>query len=431
MLDRDLSAPPSSPADGDRYIVAAAPSGAWTGAAGAVAWFDVNAWRILQPQTGWIAWIADESLALCWSGLDWTPLASVNPVSLMGVNATADATNRLAVSSAGSLFNHAGAGHQLKINKASAADTASLLFQTGFAGRSEIGAMGDDHLRFKTQGADAIWREALIIDRNTAMAALPATPFGENLLINGDFAINQRGFAGGALAAGDYGCDRWKAGAGGATLSISGDVATLSAGSILQIVEGGRGPWRTVTLSVEDLSGGAIAMTVNGATQTVTPGAGRKGAAFDLSSLPAASHCAVALAPASGAVSFKRVKLEYGAFPSAWSPRHRADELRLCQRYHQRCAGGVPMVAPAAAQASGYGSLPVVMRATPSPVMSAAATIAMPGVGSASVTGANLSAFSMLDASIFTITFASGSPATAAGQAGFLHGATLQFSAEL
>ena len=37
-----------------------------------------------------------------------------------------------------------------------------------------------------------------------------------NLLLNGDFQINQRGFAGGALSAGTYGFDRWKADAGGA-----------------------------------------------------------------------------------------------------------------------------------------------------------------------------------------------------------------------
>jgi hypothetical protein len=62
----------------------------------------------------------------------------------VGVNAAADSTNRLAVSSVASLFNHAGAGHQMKINKNAAADTASILFQTGFSGRAEMGTAGSD-----------------------------------------------------------------------------------------------------------------------------------------------------------------------------------------------------------------------------------------------------------------------------------------------
>ena len=38
VLDRDLAAPPGSPADGDRFIIAAGASGAWAGqAAGTIA----------------------------------------------------------------------------------------------------------------------------------------------------------------------------------------------------------------------------------------------------------------------------------------------------------------------------------------------------------------------------------------------------------
>ena len=43
--------------------------------------------------------------------------------------ATADTTNRLSLNAPATLLNHDGDGHQLKINKASAGDTASLLYQ--------------------------------------------------------------------------------------------------------------------------------------------------------------------------------------------------------------------------------------------------------------------------------------------------------------
>jgi len=68
----------------------------------------------------------------------------------LGVQTSADATNRLAVSSEATLLTHAGADHQLKINKASTGDSASLLFQTGWSGRAEMGPPGGG--RFRDQG---------------------------------------------------------------------------------------------------------------------------------------------------------------------------------------------------------------------------------------------------------------------------------------
>ena len=58
VLDRDLTAPPGSPAEGDRYIVAEAPTGAWSGRAGDVAAFQDGAWVFLSPREGWRAWIS-------------------------------------------------------------------------------------------------------------------------------------------------------------------------------------------------------------------------------------------------------------------------------------------------------------------------------------------------------------------------------------
>jgi hypothetical protein len=80
--------------------------------------------------------------------------------------ATADDTNRLSVNSPASLFNHAGAGHQVKVNKASAGDTASFLFQTGFSGRAEIGLVGDDNFQFKVSPDGSTFYSALTIDKD-------------------------------------------------------------------------------------------------------------------------------------------------------------------------------------------------------------------------------------------------------------------------
>lgn len=120
VVDRDLAAPPATPAEGARYIIAASPTGAWTGHADKLAAWQDGAWAIYSPRKGWLAWVEDEGAPVAWNGTAWVAVggsSSVNPVPLVGVNATADTTNRLAVASPASLFNHGGAGHQMKINK--------------------------------------------------------------------------------------------------------------------------------------------------------------------------------------------------------------------------------------------------------------------------------------------------------------------------
>lgn len=57
-----------------------------------------------------------------------------------------------------------GVGHQLKINKASASDTASLLFQSGWTGHAEIGLVGDTSFSLKVSPDGSTWTEALRAD---------------------------------------------------------------------------------------------------------------------------------------------------------------------------------------------------------------------------------------------------------------------------
>jgi hypothetical protein len=237
VADRDATIPPASPAEGARYIVGSSPSGAWSGYAGQIAAWQDGAWMFHPPGEGWLAWAVDEEKLLVYNGAAWIPVAGssgggdptnltianrtataldiasstgadatvpaatgalaglmvaddktkldgiaagadVTPAALqsrtmVGINATADATNRLAVSSLASLFNHEGNGHQVKVNKAAAADTASFLFQTAFAGRAEMGTTGDDDFHFKVSADGAAWKEALVIDRATGAVSFP------------------------------------------------------------------------------------------------------------------------------------------------------------------------------------------------------------------------------------------------------------------
>jgi hypothetical protein len=75
VLDKDLAAPPGSPGEGARYIVASSPTGAWAGQAGRIAAWQDGAWAFYAPHEGWLAWVADEAALYAWSGAAWTPAA--------------------------------------------------------------------------------------------------------------------------------------------------------------------------------------------------------------------------------------------------------------------------------------------------------------------------------------------------------------------
>ncbi len=352
VLDRDLTTPPPTPPDGVRYIVAPGGTGVWTGHSLKVAAYQDGAWEIYIPREGWTAWVADEDQLVAWNGSAWVNVSgggsgSVNPTPLVGVNATADTGNRLAVASPASLFNHAGSGHQLKINKAAAADTASVLFQSGFSGRAEMGLAGDDDYHVKVSADGTVWREAILIDKNTGAVSFPNTTLSaggggvaQSVLVNGDFQINQRAYAGGALAAGAYGFDRWKAATGGANATLSGFVLTLASGELEQVVEPGLWGCASfaslgVTVSVEAPSAD-LTVTFGSQSGTITAGSGRRSVTLTLGVGDTANRSFKIKRASAGSVTFGRVKLEIGAAATGWQARPRIVERVLCQHYFYR-----------------------------------------------------------------------------------------------
>jgi hypothetical protein len=378
VQSRGQTTPPSSPDTLAAFIVPAGGTDVFAGREDELAIFEDGGWTFLEPRAGWQAWIEDEAEHHVWTGAEWRrsqPESSLG-ASLWGVNTAADTTNRLAVSSPATLLSHAGDDHRLTLNKAAASDTASLLLQNGLSGRAEIGLAGDDDLQMKVSADGTAWTQALTIDRATGLVSLPASPWARetarrNLLINGDMQVNQRGFAGGALAAGVHGFDRWKADSGGATLSRSGFDLTLTSGAIVQPVEPAL--WGVpsfastpLTLSVEDLAGGDLTVGIGSASGTITPGGGRRSVTLT----PAAGDSgtlAVRLSPTSAAVTFHRIKLEAGASASLWDDRPLTETHLLCRRYYSRLDGGMLLDAYQATGCSFQQFLPfsVPMRTTP------------------------------------------------------------------
>ncbi|PIX38141.1 MAG: hypothetical protein COZ56_21385, partial [Armatimonadetes bacterium CG_4_8_14_3_um_filter_58_9] len=152
VIDKDLTSPPVSPVLGDRYIVGPAATGSWTGKSSQVTAYDGSGWIFMTPINGWFCWVEDEKDIYVYDttwGTFGSSLVAIQNLSLLGVNTTADITNKLAVASEAVLFTNTGNNVQLKLNKATPGDTASLLFQSGWSGRAEMGLAGNDDFSVK------------------------------------------------------------------------------------------------------------------------------------------------------------------------------------------------------------------------------------------------------------------------------------------
>ena len=177
---RTTATPPVSPIAGDVYIIAASPSGDWAGKTGNITYFD-SIWRFITPIEGMTLWVNDENLLYSYDGSAW--ILSSNPTEFqnltkLGINTTADTTNKFSVASSAVLFNHNGTNIQAKLNKNSAADTASFLFQTGFSGRAEFGTIGDNNFTLKVSANGSSFQDALKIIAATARVAFKSLATG-------------------------------------------------------------------------------------------------------------------------------------------------------------------------------------------------------------------------------------------------------------
>ena len=190
----DISPPVGALVD-DAFLVGPSASGAWFGADGKIAFNTDAGWRFCAPTRGIIAFFAADNELRIYEQNVWTALGDfVGSLSFptLGVNTTADVTNRLAVRSNNALFTalEAGSGGngdiQIKLNKESAGDTASFLYQTNYSGRAEVGLNGDDDLSIKVSPNGSAWQTAIRIDRTTAVVTLADNSIGNTAL--GDMA---------------------------------------------------------------------------------------------------------------------------------------------------------------------------------------------------------------------------------------------------
>jgi len=168
----DAETPPDPPVLGAVYALGASPSAAWAGqSSGTLAVWQGAAWQFITPLPGWRAWGLGDSELRVWDGSAWGA-ATALPETLprLGIQTSADNSNRLAVSAAATLLSHEGGGHQLKINKSAPAETASVLFQSGWTGHAEFGLAGSTDFSIKLSPDGSSWSEALRFDATSGTA---------------------------------------------------------------------------------------------------------------------------------------------------------------------------------------------------------------------------------------------------------------------
>ena len=180
VISRSTAAQPAAPADGALYILPTGATGAdWAGRPeGSLMRAEAGGWLVVAAPDGLLAVVLDSDEVLVRRAGVWAPVStSAEPVTALqnltrlGVNTEADATNVVAARLNKALWtaleSESGGDGDLRFtfNKQGASDVLSLLFQSGWGGRAELGLVGDDDLRLKVSADGGIWRDAFTVDR--------------------------------------------------------------------------------------------------------------------------------------------------------------------------------------------------------------------------------------------------------------------------
>ncbi|MEK3673528.1 DUF2793 domain-containing protein [Paenibacillus sp. FSL R10-2771] len=71
VKDQNLTAPPASPVEGERYIIPAGATGVWAGKTSQIAEYQSGVWAYYVPAVGWTAYVDDEQKIYSWNGTAW------------------------------------------------------------------------------------------------------------------------------------------------------------------------------------------------------------------------------------------------------------------------------------------------------------------------------------------------------------------------
>jgi len=186
--------PPAAPHDGQVFAIARPASGDWAEQDDQIARRQNDGWTFTETEAGWLATVGDTGEVIILRNDGWAVYGSRQ--AQLGIGTDADETNRLSVSSPSVLFNHAGDDCRVAINRDSTDDVATILFQTNFSGRAEIGLSSQGNLVFRSSPDGASWSEALSVNPSNGDITIPGdlSVGGEAVLTTDTEVMELHGF---------------------------------------------------------------------------------------------------------------------------------------------------------------------------------------------------------------------------------------------
>lgn len=206
-----------------------------------------------------------------------------------------------------------------------------------------------------------------------------------NRLINSGFLVNQRGVSGTViLTAGQYGHDRWRAGAAGCTYTfvqtVYGNTITIVSGTLQQEVSGSNVPNANMILSWSGTAPGRLGGTGFGASPQ------------SRMNLTPSVNVVIEFQPG----TLYTPQLEVGVYVTPYQPRLESAELDLCRYYYQRVTCAATFLANGVNNLSG-NTVNFYMRAAPSATLQSDITntnVSTTALENTTTTGARFTAVS-------------------------------------
>lgn len=299
VVSRTTTAQPGAPADGGLWILPSGVTGAdWsTRSAGALMRAEGGGWTVVETGDGLIALVEDADEVVVRHGGAWVPLGArlgvAQALTRLGIGTTADSGNPFAARLNTALWTalEAWAGGtgdlRLTLNKEASGDVLSLLFQSGWGGRAELGLVGDDDLRLKVSADGSSWHDAFVVDRATGRMTFAQGAAQRTVTVfssNGSYAVPAwarsveavivgSGGGGGAGAFGASG-SRFGGGGGGAGGISRGEWSAGLLGGTLDVVVGTGGAGGGAAAGAD---GSASGLSMGGTTLLVARGGGGGG----------------------------------------------------------------------------------------------------------------------------------------------------------
>jgi len=342
VVSRKTMAQPATPDDGALWILPVGATGSdWSlRPTGTLVRAEGGGWTGVGTQDGLVALVLDADELVVRQSDAWISLGArlgaAQNLTRLGIGTTADEANPFAARLNTALWTaeEASAGGtgdlRLTLNKEASGDVLSLLFQSGFGGRAELGLIGDDDFRLKVSADGTGWQDAFAVDRATGRTtfargagrravtvltangsyAVPAWARSlEAILVGGGggggagaFGASGSRFGGGGGGAGGISRGEWPAELIGATLTVvvglggaggsaaaggggNGSVLYMGSTALLIATGGGGGGLGTALSGTAGTAGAGVPNSNAGGASSVTA-TGSNGRSFDRPDAP-------------------------------------------------------------------------------------------------------------------------------------------------